>query len=249
MQEGDKTLSLLESLCNVSLELGESLKFDKNHQLHFHVVALYGSAIELVDTLIQIAKNDNKVGIPIIFRSILECTIDLKNLCKDKTYGYRLELDFIRSWKNLLGEARKGDNIYLKQVGEHPAVSQTIKEYKNREVYLAQEGYKRIEIKEKFQLAELEAEYFTIYSSACAHTHNSIQALRERHAEIGENGFRIVYFKEKNLNDIDHYMGMACELLVQSTEVIHKLLGEGSEEKVSELRQRLDQHKRDVENI
>lgn len=207
---------LLDIVLRESLDLAEIIKFDKKHAYHFHLVSLYGSIIELCFTLKYLSDCDTKIGIPIIFRSILEADLDLKNLSNDKGYGFRLELGFIRSWLDFLGVAKRGENAFLSELGKVKDLSSVIRDQKKREKELLQNGHKRIDIKEKFELAGMNEEFGAIYPKLCSHSHNGLEALRERHGKVVGEDYEMAYFKSMDTNDFEEYALLAGEVLIRA---------------------------------
>ncbi|MFT3931143.1 MAG: DUF5677 domain-containing protein [Spongiibacteraceae bacterium] len=203
--------------------MAEKINFDKSHQYHFHIVALFGSIIELCHTIIFLWSCDTRIAIPVIARTILEADLDLVNLSKDAKYGYRLELGFIRSWLDLLGNARRGGNPYLSELSNAGALVDEIKSHKNREQELNKRGYRKVEIKEKFELAEMKEEFGAIYPTLCSHSHNGLEALRERHAHIEGSEFSMVYFKSTGTSEFEEYVLMASEILLRAMTSINNI--------------------------
>lgn len=227
---------LLDKVIRESLDFADELKFDKKHAYHFHLISLYGSIIELCFTVKYLNECDTKIAIPIVFRTILEADLDLNNLCKDPRYGYRLELGFIRSWLDYLGVARRGENSLLMELGKVKALPDEIKSQKAREKELEQLGYKRIDIKEKFQLAEMDNEFGAIYPKLCSHSHNGLEALRERHGKVSGNDYEMEYFKSMGTNDFEEYVLLAAEVLIRAMASINTIFKVFSSEKIDKIR-------------
>jgi len=236
----------LDEVIRSSLDLSDELKFDKTHGYHFHLVSLYGSMIELCFTIKELEKCDSRIAIPIIFRTVLEAELDLKNLIEEPKYGYRLELGFIRSWLEYLGVARRGENQFLKGLTQHPNLSDSIKQQKAREKELLKKGVQRIDIKEKFKLAEMEEEYGAVYPGLCSHTHNGLQALRERHGKISGKSYEMTYFKSMNSDEFSECALLAGDILIRAMESINKVFKCWNAKKLADVRLRFNQK---VENV
>ncbi len=228
---------VLKSVHDDALVLAASLNFDKTHRLHFHAIALYGSVVEYASSIVFLKNGETKIAIPVVFRSLLEAHVDLVNLCNDSNYGYSLELDFIRNWLDFLGTARRGENPYLAPLGEHQDVPEEIRTQKARQKEILDNGHPRLEIKDKFRLADLEDEHAAIYSMLCAYSHNSLRALRDRHAEVEGEDFQMTFYKDPEPEKFEYFAEMALDLVVRSTELIHKMLESGEDEAVEKLRQ------------
>jgi len=216
-------VSNLNRIVEGALELAQQISFDKSHQYHFHLVALFGSMTELCHSISYLWNCDTKIAIPVIFRTILEADLDLINLGNDPKYGYRLELGFIRSWLEMLGNARRGGNVFLSDLSKAEALVGEIKSHKEREKELNKRGYRKVEIREKFELAEMKDEFGAVYPTLCSHAHNGIEALRERHAQIENQDFNMVFFKSKDSDDFEEYVLMATEILLRAMANINKI--------------------------
>ena len=62
MTQGEKTLKLILHMHSRVVELSHKLLFDKGHPWHFHVIALYGSILELTSNMILLAKDGPKTA-------------------------------------------------------------------------------------------------------------------------------------------------------------------------------------------
>jgi len=67
-------------------ELSKSLIFEKEKLVQFHVMALYGSILEYASSMRILTKNSRNLAIPVVFRSLLDASLDLLNLCKNPKY-------------------------------------------------------------------------------------------------------------------------------------------------------------------
>ncbi len=73
---------------NDFLEFSKEIVFDKRHPLHFNLIALYGSLIELSGSMIILLEKNAKIAVPSIFRTFLETYVEFHNLVRDPKYGY-----------------------------------------------------------------------------------------------------------------------------------------------------------------
>ncbi len=241
MSQGDKTLGLLHELHSDVIEMSRKLFFDKTHPQHLHVIALYGSILELSSSIILLTKDGPKTALPIILRSLLEAYVDMLNLCADPRYGYVLEVSAEKSWLKLLRAAADGQNPYLEKVSATSNLQENIKLHEQRLAAMQEKGGKVLKIEDKFKLVGLAHEYATIYAELCSHSHNTLQALRGRHIEEeNENNFEVVFYRFTSLDEVEHYLGIACTLLLKATERVHAFLNNPCVEKLSEMGKRMD---------
>lgn len=240
MSQGDKTLRLLHELHSDALEMSRKLLFDKTHPQHRHVMALYGSILEFSSSIILLTKDGPKTALPIILRSLLEAYVDMLNLCDDPKYGYALEVSAEKSWLKFLREAVVGQNPYLEKVSATSNLQDNIKLHEQRLAAMKGKGGKVLIIEDKFKRAGLMHEYTTIYAELCSHSHNTLQALRGRHIEENDNNYEVIFYRLTSLDEVEHYLGIACTLLLKATERVHALLNNPCAEKIIEIRKRMD---------
>lgn len=220
--------------------LSKQLSFDKEHPRQRNVVALYGSMIELTGSLIILVENKLITGVPVLLRSILEAHIDLHNLAENATYGYSLELSYIKEWLKILQEAKAGKNEYLISISSAPSLDASISDWQKKKQQLEAKGYRPLRIEQKFQRAGMEKEYRSIYNSLCADAHNNLRSLIDRHIELGQGSFEVVFYKAYTPEDSEVNVGMNAELLVRASEKIHQFLGSAVQEQVAGYRSELD---------
>lgn len=70
-------------------------------------------------------------------------------------------------------------------------------------------------------------------------THNSVQALINRHFEMGDEDFGLAFYKENSLDDYKVYLDSTAGLLMDATTKIHERLKSGCKENVSGLNDEL----------
>ncbi len=88
MNESKNIIGFLGLLHDRCLDLSQQLIFDKSHALHFALMSLYGSLIELVGCMLTLMRNNGKLGVPPLFRTFLETYVEFHNLVRDPKYGY-----------------------------------------------------------------------------------------------------------------------------------------------------------------
>jgi hypothetical protein len=77
----------LKTVRDESIRFSENIKFDKTHPRHLHLIALYGTLIELSGSIITLIESKKRTGVPPLFRSMLEAYVELKNLHEKAQYG------------------------------------------------------------------------------------------------------------------------------------------------------------------
>lgn len=213
-----------ETLLAKMLHLAGKFKFDAEHPLHLHAVALYGSIIELSSSLKPLYLSEHYSSVPIILRSLLEAYVDLDNLSKDPKYGYSLELSYLEESLKFLKEAKSDQNIYMTIIAEKPNLDVRIDNFKKEIATLKSKGYKNINKLKKFQKANLENEYRTIYNMLCCAAHNNYRSLRDRHMSSNNGKIKVEYFKKPDFEELEIWFGVTCEILLRASFSIHGLL-------------------------
>jgi hypothetical protein len=230
----------LGALHDRCLELSKQLRFDKHHKLHFDLVSLYGSLIELVGCMLILIKNNAKLGVPSLFRTFLETYVEFHNLVRDPKYGYYMEASFLKEWLRVLKAAKEKQNPYLAYTSALPNLSDIISEKEGQLQDLETRGYKPLTIRMKFERADMLEEYLSIYNFLCTESHSNKRALINRHANISDNDYELVFYK----NDPDEkyllYTDPAAGLLVSATIDIHDHLESPVRGQVKDLFQQLD---------
>lgn len=238
--EPQETLDFLKKAHDQAVELAESIIFDKESALHRTTIALYSSIIELSGTCCSLVDNKQGAAIPIVLRALLEALVDLVNILQTPRYGYYLELGYVNEWLKILQEAKRGTNEYLAEIAAAPSLDETIKNFTQEKLKLKAAGYQKLSIEQKFIKAGMEKEYRSLYSNLCAHAHNNLQALMERHFEREQGDLSMVLYKEYSLEDNLIYIGSASEILVRATESIHDKFKTEVLDQVQHLRQEFD---------
>lgn len=221
--------------------LSTKFTFDKDHPLHRHVVALYGSIVELTGAMIILTEKRLITGVPVLLRSALEAYVDLYNLSENAAYGFALELSYLKEWLKILAEASTGKNEYLASISDAPDLLATISAWQKKKTELESKGHRSLKVEQKFQRAGMEKEYRSVYNSLCSDSHNNLRSLIDRHVELKEKDFEVVFYKAYTPEDSAHYVGMAAEILVRASEKIHSFLNSPVQQDVNGFRTKLNE--------
>jgi hypothetical protein len=76
-------------------------------------------------------------------------------------------------------------------------------------------------------------------------SHNSLQALINRHVELGENDFELTLYKDHSLDDYAKYLDGVPALLLDASRMIHERLKSGREASVEALQAELTDLRKD----
>jgi hypothetical protein len=207
------------------------LKFDKKHPWHRNLVALYCSLIEYSDSLIFLSDKEKSIGVPVIFRGLLEAYVEFKNLAEDKAYGHHMEASYSKEWLKVIQEASKQQNDFLADIAQDPLLEGQIREHKEKLEKLKANGYSPLTQFGKFDRAGMADEYRSIYNFVCAHSHNNIRALIDRFFLIDEKAgdFELALFRGVEPGEHEHYLITGRHFLRNASRNIHALLRTGYE--------------------
>jgi hypothetical protein len=233
-------IEYLEGLHDQCLELSKQLRFDKHHELHFELVSLYGSLIELVGCILILVRNNAKLGVPSLFRTFLETYVEFHNLVRDSKYGYYREASYLKEWLRVLKSAGEKKNSYLAKISALPNISSLIKEKEKQLISLKNSGYTPLTIKQKFERADMIEEYLSMYNFLCTESHSDKRALIDRHAAISNDGYELILYKNHPIEKYFQYLGPAAEKLGSATSDIHNHLGSPALSQINDLRQQLN---------
>lgn len=208
-------------------ELARSLRFDKTHKWHVNLLSLYGSVLELANSVCVLVEGESPIGVPILLRSMLEAFVDFSNLVETRTYGYHMDASSTKEWIRILEEAQRGDNPYLADISKLPNLDTILSDHRNELEDLKGKGYLPLSQFQKFEKSQQSKEYRSFYNFLCCHAHNNIRALISRHADIAddESDYELRFFSPTDHDSIVHYIDSCLGILIASTRSIHKVLG------------------------
>ncbi|HEY8094476.1 MAG TPA: DUF5677 domain-containing protein [Methylobacter sp.] len=214
---------LLKRLHDELLSNSTHIVFDKRNLLDFHRIALYGSLIEFSGAIIVAILNNAKIGIPSLFRSMLEASVEFQNLIKDPTYLNLMEANHSAQWLKVLEEAKKDTNPYLASIAKLPNLATLIAAESDKLTILKQQGYQPLNIKDRFDRANMSDEYQSMYNFLSCDAHSNIRALISRHAEIKERDFEAVYYRDEPIESFLTTIDSACGLLINASLALHRV--------------------------
>lgn len=223
LKDPQKLYEFLRYSVSACTELARSLRFDKTHKWHVNLLLLYGSVLEIAASICILIEEKSPIGIPILLRSMLEAFLDFNNLKVDRNYGYRMDATHIKEWIKLL-KASKDGNPYLVGLTNSKNIVDVLSDYEKQFEELINEGYKPLQVFEKFKLANLNQEYLSFYNCLCCDTHNNIRSLILRHADItvDQTDYQLQFFSPSDLNFLVVYIDSCISILIDITEMLHK---------------------------
>ncbi len=231
----------LERLHDECIRLSERIVFDKKHPRHLNLVALYGTMIELTGSLATLIRRKHRTGVPPIFRSFLEAYVELKNLHEKAEYGYHMDASYREQWIKILKEAKNKPNPYLKAISEIADLDNKIQEHEKVLTDLKKKGYTPLKVFQRFERAGMEEEYRSLYNFLSNDAHSNIRALVDRHLEIHQNDFTVVFYKDEPLEGFLTYLDSVAGLLTDASMRIHRFFETESLGEIERLTQELNE--------
>lgn len=223
------------------IRLTEHIAFDKKHARHLYLVALYGSLIELTGSLITLIEKKHRIGVPPVFRSLLEAYVELNNLHENSKYGHHMQASYDEQWLKVLREAKNKPNPYLADISKIANLDAEIKRYEQELTNLMNKGYRSLNVFERFERAGMEDEYRSLYNFLSSDAHSNIRALVGRHLEIDVDDFTVVYYKDEPLEGFLTYLDTTAATVMDASRKIHDFFQTGKINEVNELGVELDE--------
>ena len=221
-----------------SVEVARELVFDKKHPWHLNLVSLYGTLIEFAGAMVVAERNNAGIAVRGLFRSFLECFVELSNLAADRNYGNNMQAAYLHEWNKMLKSARDG-NPFLASIGELPDLGDQIAANEDKLEKYRADGFRPLQVLERFQLADMEDAYRSIYNMLSSDAHGNIRSLIDRHIEIvDDRDFNVVVYKDYS-GEFDHYYDNVTRLLLGAGLKIAEVLETGREK---EFKSRIDAH-------
>lgn len=169
--------------CDAVEVIGRSasrLEYSPQDEVQKCALQLFATITTLLAECIVLAEAGRGIGIPILFRSMVEAEIDLENLLTDQKYYENLEYSTARNSHDLL--VASINNPLFAGLRDEATRREELAQYGRRMKLLERSGARILTIEEKFRKLEREGEYSTVYAVFCMDTHNNLAALEDRHS-------------------------------------------------------------------
>ena len=204
------------------------------------IVALYSSLIQFTGSMVLLVENPRgHIAVPSVLRSFLEAYVELRNLLNDSDYIDNMSAQFCEQQIKVLKEAREGNRYSLALIGDSRAkdLDVEIENYENQLKELEAKKRKPLNVKERFQRAELLQEYKSLYAWLSCDVHCNPSALMRRH--VGPDS-KVVYYKEDQTPEyIDWQLAWTAEMLLDASAKIHTAFESGKIGEVEAMRRQL----------
>lgn len=217
----------LQSFHDRLLQLAGALSFDKRNPVDLHRIALYGSMLELTGAICALLRSDARIGLPSLFRSLLEASVELTNLIRDPDYIHNMNASHIEQWLKVLKEAKTKTNPYLASIGELPDLDTQIDKKQAELDKLTSAGHSPLKVFQRFERANMVQEYRSLYNFLSCDAHSNIRALISRHINVGEQDFEVVYYKDEPIESFESILDSTAGLLLQASRSMCEAYGTG----------------------
>lgn len=234
---GDDYLTLLQWAIPELIEEAGRLEFDQKNRVDLWLVLLYASILELANGACRLISIGEPTGSRTLVRMAMEAYVDLTNLNADDDYAGFLDVGSLSEWQKTYGLAKEG-NVYFKALCDVPGFDEEVELEAERLAELRKNGFKKLNAKERFERAQMSAEYQGIYHWLCSDTHNSLRGLSLRHIDhVGGEDFKIHILKDVSFDSEVPIMDLILSHLTACSKVLHGRFG-GDQRAAEELERR-----------
>ena len=233
----DELLDILESIFDELKANISKIIFEADNIQHIISVSLYGTILENCSSCILLFKKKHFTSIPILTRNMFEALIDLMNAINDPNYYKYMNVANLVQKRKILRhiiDNYESQNISIPQIG----IQDFREEFENirRKInQLKDDGYEKLSILDRFNRADLDELYPSLYNILCQESHNNLSVLEKRHFEkVGED-YKIIYFKDWPISDkvqVFHFVTAILVLSMKYTSLLFRLTAERYIEKV-----------------
>ncbi len=206
--------------------------------------------MELSNAIAVLIEAERYAGVNSIFRSFLEAYVHFQNLSSNAGYYVEILAPSEERWTKILRSSRDG-NPFLECIAKELDVEKILTDKLDQLEYYKANGYKRLNVYDRFKLAGLENEYNSIYRMNSGDVHNDFSAMVRHHLEQDGEDFRLSFFKVREVGEFDALLDSTVEILIKATSSIHHRLKSNNleavqtiEKKFALLREERDQSAR-----
>ncbi len=225
-----------EKVIESVLDSASHLSFNKEIAQHLFAVSLNGSIVEVAFSCMILLKKKQYIGIPILLRNMLEAYVDLVNIVQDHNYSKYMQAVYFKEQCNFLKKAIQGGkkNPYLEALAEDRKLPEAYESACAKLEKLRNDGFKKLKVLERFELAGAEDLYNSIYPLLCRESHNNLSSLEKRHLKKSGDAYSIEYFKEWEQNEIIILIDSMAGIVVAAIKECYKLFDSKDHETLQE---------------
>jgi Family of unknown function (DUF5677) len=218
---------LLKRLVDEIIERTQQINFNAADRYDLYAVMLYASIIEFSKGICTLIEAGEPTGTRTLTRTALEALVDLSILVDDREYVHHLDAKSLKEWLKTYEAAEDGNEFFAK-IAEVPKLREQIDREQAQLADLIENGFRPLNVYQRFERAGMEELYQTIYAWLCSDSHNSFRGLIDRHIDISENGeVSLHILKASNIEDHLHIIDTLCGFLISASQLIHLHFGAG----------------------
>ena len=185
--------------------------------------------------MLLLLENNSATSVGPVFRSFFEAFLDVKILLDNPDYCNNLNASYYKEYLRQLYEAKKATNPFLKGISELECLDDTIDEYERTIANLKEKGFTPLTIKDKLDCLGMGDTYSSIYNMLCSDSHNNIRSLNQRHLDVDEDDFKLVFYDEFKLEDYLFILDSMAGILLGISKKVHDFFESDSTAQIDEL--------------
>lgn len=206
-------------------KLNYKLKIHQGNTQKTYVAFLYSFLLNMCKSFVILIRQDDYHSLPIILRGILESSVDIINLTKDKDYFNVMRANFYDQKIKFLNTSRI-EKCFL---GDETAPSAQIiqNEIKKTQYlidYLKSLGIKKMNIEMRFKKASLDSYYHYQYRYLSLFSHPSIALLKDVDIRSAECK-KLLKLRVVGRRDLYHFMDVFTRIVFYTTVRVNSFYG------------------------
>lgn len=230
MREDQKisTTELRHAVHEIAVPRIRPVRLRKYDPVQFVKMGIYLSTLEQSEVVSAIIESGLGYHSYPILRCQMEGLADLINLNRDERYISNLELQYGESFHKQFVAGKRG-NPYFKSLSSAPEFSEELSTLGSKAKSLRARGARRLEPKEKIDLAGMSLEYEALYGLLNDHCHGGIRALTSRHLRIENDEHKTVIFDHGSKGEFYAPIQTSLDIVLRSSVEIHEAFGTGED--------------------
>jgi hypothetical protein len=218
-------LKIVNAVHALAVAAAPRLRAPRDYTEHYALL-LYFTLIECCGSIALLREQSRVAGVAAVVRSALDAFVDIKNLLSDPEYWRSLEAADSYEWKKIMESASVPGNAFLDGLRIDPKFPEYRSMISQNVANAAARGNTKLSPEERFEKANLRAEYKSLYPMLSADAHNNTSLLNSRHARPEGDGFVIELYSGGGAYGNSVLMTLS-ELIMFASEDIHERLGFG----------------------
>ncbi|MCR1795750.1 MULTISPECIES: DUF5677 domain-containing protein [unclassified Leptospira] len=212
----------LRTLININLRSIKNANLVVGDQKLILLAVKWSFIIEYANSIMVLLRTENEQPIFGLLRSMVESYVDFRNLMTIPDYEKSLEIEN--------AQQREKQLKYRDRASEHPlvkiffpsesAIDQEKLDIAKIKKVATEQNIKSLKIIDKFQKAQMEPEYYTIYSHLSSQTHGNLLKLLDKKFNVNNGTAKIRVFTEVDDLTLSPLIDMTAGILASCVEAI-----------------------------